>query len=51
VFDSPDAAPDLRTVNARLRGLLAERDAGVAALRELVAGLQAQVADLAAKAG
>ena len=52
VPDSPDdAAPDLRAVNARLRGLLAERDAEVAALRELVAGLQAQVADLAAKAG
>jgi hypothetical protein len=52
VPDSPDdAAPDLRTVNARLRGLLAERDAEVAAWREAVAGLQAQVADLAAKAG
>ncbi len=38
-------------MNARLRELLAERDAEVAALRELVAGLQAQVADLAAKAG
>jgi transposase len=52
VPDSPaGAAPDLRVVNARLRELLAERDAEVAALRELVAGLQAQVADLAARAG
>jgi transposase len=38
-------------VNARLRELLAERDAELAGLRELVAGLQAQVADLAARAG
>jgi transposase len=48
-------------VNARLRGLLAERDAQigellaqlavVTGLREQVAELQAQVADLAAKAG
>jgi transposase len=52
VPDSPaGAALDLRVVNARLRELLAERDAEVAALRELVAGLQAQVADLAARAG
>jgi transposase len=52
VPDSPgEAAPDLRVANARLRELLAERDAEVAALRELIAGLQAQVADLAAKAG
>jgi transposase len=37
--------------NARLRGLLAERDAEVADLRALVADLQAQVAKLAARAG
>jgi hypothetical protein len=38
-------------VNARLRELLAERDAGAAGLRAVGATLQAQVADLAAKAG
>ena len=38
-------------MNARLRELLAERDKELAVLRELVAGLQAQVADLAARAG
>ena len=43
------AAAELRAANARLRELLAERDAEVADLRALVAGLQAQVADLAAR--
>jgi transposase len=56
----PDAA-GLRAANARLRELLAERDAQigellaqlavVTGLREQVAELQAQVADLAARAG
>ena len=41
----------LRAANARLRELLAERDAEVAGLRAQVAELQAQVADLAARAG
>ena len=41
----------LRAANARLRELLAGRDAEVAGLRALVAELQAQVADLAARAG
>ena len=41
----------LRAANARLRELLAERDAEVADLRALVADLQAQVAELAARAG
>ena len=36
-------------MNARLRELLAQRDAEVADLRTLVAELQAQVADLAAR--
>jgi uncharacterized coiled-coil protein SlyX len=40
----------LRAVNARLREMIAERDAEVAELREQVAVLQAQVADLAARA-
>jgi hypothetical protein len=52
VPDSPgDAAAERRVVNARLRELLAERDAEVAGLRAVVARLQAQVANLAAKAG
>jgi hypothetical protein len=41
----------LRAANARLRELLAGRDAEVAGLRALVAELQVQVADLAARAG
>ena len=44
-----NAAAELRAANARLRALLAERDAEVVGLRALVAGLQAQVADLAAR--
>jgi hypothetical protein len=61
VPDAPvvrDDAAGLRAANARLRELLAERDAQLAAqaaaaaeLREQVAGLQAQVADLAARLG
>jgi transposase len=54
----PDEAAGLRAANARLRGLLAERDARIEELLarleevgEQVAGLRAQVADLAAKAG
>ena len=46
----PEDAAGLRAANARLRELLAERDAEVAGLRALVAELQAQVADLAARA-
>jgi transposase len=45
----PDDAAGLRAANARLRELLAERDAEVAVLREQLAGLQSQVADLAAR--
>ena len=55
----PDDAAGLRAANARLRALLAERDAEIvqlraqvaeaAGLREQVAQLQAQVADLAAR--
>jgi hypothetical protein len=54
-----DAAAGLRAADARLRELLAERDAQIgellaqvaviAELREQVAELQAQVADLAAR--
>jgi transposase len=54
VPDAPAVPGDeagLRAANARLRELLAERDAEVAGLRALVAELQAQVADLAARAG
>jgi transposase len=40
----------LRAANARLRELLAERDAEIAVLREALAALQSQVADLAAQA-
>jgi hypothetical protein len=47
----PGDAAGLRAANARLRDLLAERDAQVAELRALVADLQAQVAELAARAG
>jgi len=47
VPDSGDAG--LRAANMRLRELLAERDAEIAALRELVTALQSQVADLAAQ--
>lgn len=49
--DVPGDAAGLRAANARLRELLAERDAQVAELRALVADLQAQVAELAARAG
>lgn len=45
----PDDAAGLRAANARLRQLLAERDAEIGLLREAVAGLQLQVADLAAQ--
>jgi hypothetical protein len=47
----PGDAAGLRAANARLRELLAGRDAEVAELRALVADLQAQVAELAARAG
>ena len=49
--DVPGDAAGLRAANARLRELLAERDAQVAELRALVADLKAQVAELAAQAG
>jgi transposase len=45
----PDDAAGLRAANARLRELLEERDAEIGLLREAVAGLQSQVADLAAQ--
>ena len=45
----PDDAAGLRAANARLRELLAERDAEVALLRERLSGLESQVADLAAR--
>jgi transposase len=45
----PDDAAALRAGNARLRELLAERDAEIGLLREALAGLQSQVADLAAQ--
>jgi transposase len=45
----PDDAAGLRAANARLRELLAERDAEVAVLREQLSGLQSQVADLVAR--
>jgi len=53
----PDDAAGVRAANARLRELLAERDARIAeqdaviaVLREQLAGVQSQVADLAARA-
>jgi transposase len=45
----PDDAAGLRAANARLRELLAERDAEIGLLRTALAGLQSQVADLAAQ--
>jgi transposase len=45
----PGDAAGLRAANARLRELLAERDAEIGVLREALAGLQSQVADLAAQ--
>ena len=45
----PDDAAGLRAANARLRELLGERDAEIAVLREQMAVLQSQVADLAAR--
>jgi transposase len=48
VPDSGDAA-GLRAANTRLRELLAGRDAEIGVLREQLAGLQSQVADLAAR--
>lgn len=52
----PDSDAGLRVANARLRELLierytriAEQDAEIAVLREHLAGLQSQVADLAAR--
>ena len=39
----------LRAANARLRGLLAERDARIAGLEEQLEELRAQVSDLAAQ--
>jgi transposase len=45
----PDDSAGLRGANARLRELLAERDAEVGLLREQLAALQSQVADLAAQ--
>ena len=47
VPDSGDGG--FRAANTRLRELLAERDAEITALRELVTALQSQVADLAAQ--
>jgi transposase len=45
----PDDAAGLRAANARLRELLAGRDAEIAVLREQLSGLQSQVAELAAR--
>jgi hypothetical protein len=54
--DVLDDSPGVRAANARLRGLLAERDELIAAqqveiglLREQLAALRSQVADLAAR--
>jgi hypothetical protein len=54
--DVPADSPGVRAANARLRGLLAERDELIAAqqveiglLREQLAALRSQVADLAAR--
>jgi transposase len=44
-----DGAGGLRAANARLRELLAERDAQIATLLEQMAALQSQVADLTAR--
>jgi hypothetical protein len=44
-----DGAGGLRAANARLRELLAERDAQIATLLERMAALQSQVADLTAR--
>ena len=49
VPDTPGDNAGLRAANARLRELLAERDAELGELRALVAELQAQVADLTAR--
>jgi transposase len=46
----PDDAAGFRAANARLRELLAERDAEVAVLKEALAGLRSQVEALAAQA-
>jgi len=49
VFDTPgppDDAAGLRAANARLRKLLAERDAEIAALRARVAQAEGLAADL-----
>jgi transposase len=47
---APDSdAAGLRAANARLRELVAQRDAEIAVLREQMAVLQSQVADLAAR--
>jgi transposase len=45
----PDDSAGLRGANARLRELLAERDAEIGLLQEQLAVLQSQVADLAAQ--
>jgi hypothetical protein len=45
----PDDAAGIGAANARLRELLAERDAEIVVLREQLAGLQSQVAELAAR--
>jgi hypothetical protein len=44
-----DGDGGLRAANARLRELLAERDAQIATLLDQMAALQSQVADLAAR--
>jgi hypothetical protein len=47
--DDPDAGAGLRAANARLRELLAERDAQIGLLREQLAVLQSQVEALGAQ--